>query len=452
VTSVASDANCGFLVVPQDRTKRAGRQIRLLVTSAPPRLSGPSVAPTIDVCGCENLGSSLARDHSELIHVAMRGYADSDPELTCPEMSALQNSALASRALDPTEIARGTDTMRHCRARLVAAGVDPAQYNYDTAAHDLLDLMYVLHVPLANFVAFEGADAEVFDVLRNAPAAVRSITLDNPPPPGSTVLSDPISDFAGAWTRYVALCDRDPVCAHAYPDLAASIQAGSRDFDAHPPLVTTPNPNGPNLPPVAVLIDGPRTGDALASSLGDPSTYPVIPAAVEPTDKTAAETIIASAVAQADYNPPDAPWGAAASYKCAYDINTQDLQGEALEAHTLPQFLRSDNAQWTAWCQAWNVPDVSATLSQPIVSDIPALVFRGDVSPDGNPNWIPTIARGLANVHSVVFPTLGTDLLANGPACLSALRRQFLTDPTATLDTSSCEQQSPKIQFIAPAK
>jgi hemoglobin len=30
-------------------------------------------------------------------------------------------------------ISRGTDVMRRCRARLVSQGVDPAQYNYDTA-------------------------------------------------------------------------------------------------------------------------------------------------------------------------------------------------------------------------------------------------------------------------------------------------------------------------------
>jgi hypothetical protein len=43
-------------------------------------------------------------------------------------------------------------------------------------------------------------------------------------------------------------------------------------------------------------------------------------------------------------------------------------------------------------------------------------------------------------------------LLANGPPCLSALRREFLANPNATLDTNACERLSPKIQFIAPAR
>ena len=222
VRSVAPDASCGHLVVPQDRSKPRGKLVRLLVTSAPPRLPGQTVDPTIDVCGCENLGSSLARDHSKLIHVAFRGFFDSDPMLTCPEMTPVRVAALAKPSFDPAEIGRGTDAMRRCHARLVSKGIDPAQYNYDTAAQDLLDLMYALGVHRANFVAFEFADAEVFDVLHRAPAAVRSLTLDNPPPPGITPLSDPIGDLSGAFERYAALCNADPTCAHSYPHLAES--------------------------------------------------------------------------------------------------------------------------------------------------------------------------------------------------------------------------------------
>jgi class 3 adenylate cyclase/pimeloyl-ACP methyl ester carboxylesterase len=452
VVTVASDAKCGHLIVPQNRGEPDGRKISLLVTTAPPRLSGPTVDPTIDVCGCENLGSSLARDHSELIHVATRGFVDSDPVLTCPEMTPVLLSALASPSFDATEIARSTNTMRRCRARLVATGIDPAQYNYAAAAHDLLDLMVALHVNRANFVAFEGADAEVFEVLREAPAAVRSITLDNPPPPGTGLLTDPIGDLAGAFGRFVAQCDANAICARAYPDLARANQSNAAKLSEHPSLVTTANPYGSNLPAVRILLDGPRSADALTYALSEPSTYPLIPQAIDPTNQPTALATVAAAAAQVDTPPPaeQATWGASASYICASDINTQDAEGERLQAQTLPQFVQAHSAEWNQWCKAWNVPDVSALLSRPVVSNVPALFFRGDLAPDGNPNWIPTTSRGLANAQTVVFPTLGSDLLAGGPPCLSALRRQFLANPDATLDTTACEKQSPAIQFVAP--
>ena len=452
VITIAADATCAHLIVPQDRSTPNGKQVTLLVTSAPPRLGGPTVAPTIDVCGCEDLGSSLARDHSELIHVAVRGYADSEPELSCPEIGAWQVTALTRRSSDPAELALGSDAFRRCRDRLVSGGVDPAQYNYDAAAHDLLDLMFVQHIPRANFIAFQGFDAEVFTVLRTAAGAVRTITLDNPPPPGTSVFSDPIGDLAGAWNRYAALCRADPVCQQAYPHLAQSERALYARLDAHPPLVTTANPNGSDLPQAQVLVDGPRSADALASALRMPSLYPLIPQVIESADATTAQATIAAAVAQEDYPSPLAPWGAEASYFCSYEANLQDPQGEATQADTLPEFVRSNDPNWTQWCKTWNVPDLSATMSLPVVSNVPALLFRGDLSPDGNPNWIPTIAGRLSGVRSVVFPTLGSDLLASGPSCLSALRRDFLANPSATLDTTACAQQSPKIAFVGPTK
>ena len=452
IVAVTSDASCAHLVVPQDRRSPNGKQITLLVTSAPPRLAGPTVAPTIDVCGCENLGSSLARDHSELIHVAICGYADSDPELTCPEVNARQVSALTRRSTDTAELALNTDAIRQCRARLVSAGIDPSQYNYDAAAHDLLDLMFARHMAQANFVAFQGFDTEVFTVLRTAPAAVRTVTLENPPPPGSSVLSDPIGDLAGAFNRYVTLCNADPVCEQAYPHLPQSDRSLFASLDVQPPLVTTSNPNGSNLPQVRVLVDGPRSADALGDALRAPSLYPLIPQVIEAANVTTAQDTIAAAVAQGDYPPQDAAWGAEASYICSYEANLQNPQGEAIQAQTLPQFVRSDDAEWTQWCKAWDVADLSAPMSQTVVSNVPALLFRGDLSPDGNPDWIPAIASRLSNVHSVVFRTLGSDLLASGPPCLSTLRRDFLAHPSAPLDEAGCERQSPRIAFVGPTK
>ena len=84
------------------------------------------------------------------------------------------------------------------------------------------------------------------------------------------------------------------------------------------------------------------------------------------------------------------------------------------------------------------------------MSDTPTFVFRGDLSPAGNPEWISKIERGMSNVQVVIFPTLAGDLLSEGPPCLSELRRQFLANPEAKLATAACEDQPPPIPFVAP--
>jgi class 3 adenylate cyclase/pimeloyl-ACP methyl ester carboxylesterase len=447
VRTVAGDATCGHLIVPQDRSKPGGRPVTMLVTRAPARLDGPTIAPTIDVCGCENLGNSLARDHGELIHVGQRGYSGSSPVLTCPEFSDSRRHALTRPSDDPSAIASGTDALRRCYRRFVARGIDPAQYNFDAAARDVLDLMFVLEIRRANFVAFERSAAEVFDLLRRAPAAVRSITLDNPPPPGESVLTDPIGDLSGAFTRFVALCNGDPACAAGYPDLAAKWRSAYAAADAHPKLVAVASPEDADPSVWHVLIDGPRLADALRGALssGDATVYKLIPAAITQTTTEAA--VASEAVEQETYRA-DAPWGGFASYLCAYDRHTEDPQGLAIEARALPQYVGLQPGHWVQWCAGWKVPDISETLSAEVVSDVPTLIFRGDLSPDGNPQWIFKIERGLSKVQTLVFPALGGDLLLNGPPCLSALRRQFLANPHAALATAACEVQPP-IPFVA---
>jgi hypothetical protein len=157
-------------------------------------------------------------------------------------------------------------------------------------------------------------------MVRRAPGAVRSITLDNPFPPGQTLLSDPIGDLSGAFARFDAACNRDPTCARAYPDLSEKLRSSSEKSNKSPALVSAPNPEDSNAPPMKVLLDGRRQADALATALRDASTYRAVPAAINQPESAAIEAAI---VRQEDRLVPDAPWGAQASYFCAYDVHTQ---------------------------------------------------------------------------------------------------------------------------------
>ena len=113
------------------------------------------------------------------------------------------------------------------------------------------------------------------------------------------------------------------------------------------------------------------------------------------------------------------------------------------------RFPRCSEREWDQWCDAWKVPDISQALSLDVASPVPALLFRGDLSPNGSINWVNLIERGLPNGQSVVFPTLADNLISDGPPCLSDLRRAFLASPTKRLDTAACARQSPPVSFDA---
>jgi class 3 adenylate cyclase len=451
VRAAAADATCGHLVVPQDRSKPQGRQVSLLVTRAPARTStAGNVDPSIDLCGCENAANSIVRDHAALIQLTPRGYPGGDPVLSCPEMTAARTTALAKPADDPDEIARGAAALAQCHDRLVKEGVDPAQYNSKVAADDALDLMIALRINHADFTASDEVSPELFEIVRRAPGVVRSITLDNPGAPGYSELSDPVSDLATAFNRFAGRCKADPSCAASYPDLGATWKAAYQRYQSAQPVVTTSASDVATAPTLPVLLDGPRAADALAAALSDSSTYKLIPSAISSPDATG---VVASQYANSDYgsfHPESAAWGAVASYVCSYDVHTVDTNAAALEAKTLPQFTRALPLPWMTWCRSWKVPDIYPALSADLASPVPALLFRGDLDPYGNDEWLRRVQRGLSRDQTVTFATLGDDLLANGPPCLSNLRREFLANPTAKLDTAACAKQSPAIAFVAP--
>ena len=151
----------------------------------------------------------------------------------------------------------------------------------------------------------------------------------------------------------------------------------------------------------------------------DAGTYRLIPAAITSPNSN---SIVGGQVIRSDFatfHPDTAAWGTLASYLCAYDVHTIDHNAATLEADTLPQFTRAQTKPWAQWCQAWKVPDVSEALSADVAGPVPALLFRGDLTPFGSDDWLRRVRRGLSRDQTVTFPTLGSGLLASGPPCLS---------------------------------
>ena len=403
--------------------------------------------PSIDLCGCEDLGNSIARDHAELIEVSNRGFGDSQPVLDCPAMNAARRDGLTRPADDPGSIASEEAALRSCHAELSGQGVDLSAYNFDAVALDTIDMMWALHVPRADFTASDLVSAAVFGVLRRAPGAVRSITFENPAPPGKTFLTDPIADMQASFGHFIELCQKDPTCIGSYPDLAAKWKAAVEAARQHPTLVLADDPSDQSKPKIPVLVDGFRLVDALHASLGSADSYGLIPAAI--TSPTTGPVVASQALTDDYYAwSPDAHWGTLASYLCSYDVHTMDTGAMDVEKGATPQFVQSTPQRWPGWCGAWKVDDLSSTLDADVVSPVPTLIFRGQVNPQGRDEWVSTLQHGLSNAQSVVFPTLGGGLLVTGPPCLSALRRDFLANPTRTLGTARCARLSPAVQWV----
>jgi pimeloyl-ACP methyl ester carboxylesterase len=184
--------------------------------------------------------------------VEQRGTRHAQPALACPEVDlskrdgALRSLDAAGRAaLDAAAAAR-------CRARLVAAGVDPAAYTTAASAADLEDLRRVLRIPRWNLYGVSYSTRVMLAVLRDHGAAVRSAVLDSPLPASVRYDDASVGHFAGALDAVLRDCDAQPACRGAYPDLRARFYAALAAADARRWRLTVRSPADSSAVPLAL--------------------------------------------------------------------------------------------------------------------------------------------------------------------------------------------------------
>ena len=449
--SQVPDGTCGDLVVPEDRTKPKSRSIRLSITRAPARSGSGAPDPVIAIGGIigskdpEDPAKSPARDHAELFGIATRLSEAEDPEMACPEFEPIALELLTKSQRDLATIGKGQRALRACHDRLVDQGVAPSHYTVEDAADDVLDLMRALHLRRVNLVATGDTAISAYAIVREAPGAVRTLTLDAPVAPGTSSFSDPTAQLGTAFDQYLELCRANANCAKAYPDLSAKGHDTWQQLTANPLMVNATQPDGTHQP---VLVDGDRAGKAVADALADTRNEAVIAAgfADPPAD------IIGALALDYDYYfwMPHYPWARTLSAWCSYNRYTVS-PAASLSSRTRPELagVNDGSLQWE--CAAWPVPKVSARAFASVATDIPTMVVDGALNPFTSRQWISTLQGGLKNASILLFPTLASRLLLWGPPCLNDLRRQFLADPTKALDTRACTRRSPPIDFVTSA-
>jgi class 3 adenylate cyclase len=433
---------CGTLIVPENRDHPNGRTVSLEVTRAPARGRAHS-DPVLDF-GADDLTTSPARDYADEIQLRPRGS-----DLTCPEYEKVAGQALTLPSSDPSIKVRGSAALRACYARWTKQGIDLNQYNLIVGGDDMVDLIRALHLSHVNLVSGYIAAIAALEVVRQAPSAVRSLTLQEPVAPGRSAASDPTSLLAGAFNSYVALCNADAACKASFPDLAGAVR---RAFDAYqraPRIVEGDDGQGHRH---KVLIDAARADQALASGLGNRRTFGVLAAGIAApnrsgiVDSLTAGQVVAWNVPAID---PHTPWASVMSGSCSYDRYTIDSR-HALSSRTLPVFGGLDDGFFNWACKAWPVNKAPARAFDSPSSDVPTLILNPGFGPGYDPGWIDDFRAGLPNATVATFPTIDVNVLNdNVPACIGDLRREFLAAPSRPIAVARCERQSPKIQFVA---
>jgi pimeloyl-ACP methyl ester carboxylesterase len=217
-------ADCGTLVVPEDRADPRSRLIALPVIRILARSSHP-LAPIFHLNGgpgTTNMtfpqANRLAAQH-DVVMVGYRGV-DGSSVLNCPEVTAaLENSA---DFLGKASLSAYSQAFASCAQRLERSGVDLAGYTLAEQADDIEAARVALGYQRIDLLSESAGTRLAMIYAERYPNSVDRSAMIGVNPPGNFLFSE--AEIDQGIERYSALCAQQPACRARTANLAASMQ------------------------------------------------------------------------------------------------------------------------------------------------------------------------------------------------------------------------------------
>jgi pimeloyl-ACP methyl ester carboxylesterase len=217
-------ADCGTLVVPENRSDPRSRLIALPVTRIRARSPHPG-EPIFRLEGGPGItnmkfskASRIAGNH-DVVLVGYRGV-DGSVRLDCPEVaSALKHSA---DVLGQKSFRAYTQAFRACAARLRADGVDLAGYSIPAQVDDLEAARKALGYGRIDLVSESAGTRTAMIYSWRYPKSIYRSVMIGVNPPGHFLWEPKTTDTQ--IRAYAELCSKDTTCSKRTDDLAASMR------------------------------------------------------------------------------------------------------------------------------------------------------------------------------------------------------------------------------------
>jgi pimeloyl-ACP methyl ester carboxylesterase len=220
----ATLADCGTLVVPENRSDPASRLIALPVTRIRARSDHPA-EPIFYLEGGPGITNINFKQASRFAHdrdVVLVGYrgVDGSVRLDCPEVtSALKHS---TDALSEELFRAYGDAFRACADRLSDQGVDLAGYGLAQQVDDLEAARVALGYDRIDLLSQSAGTRTAMIYAWRYPESIHRSVMIGVNPPGHFLWDSQTTDEQIG--RYADLCSKDERCRQRTDDLAASMR------------------------------------------------------------------------------------------------------------------------------------------------------------------------------------------------------------------------------------
>jgi pimeloyl-ACP methyl ester carboxylesterase len=451
-----ADARCGYLVVPEDRSRPAGRTIRLIVAIIPALSSQPKPDPVVYLAGGPGgiaigeadlvVTAGLNRDR-DLVIMNQRGTYLTEPGLTCASIDNFNRQLLGLRFYSEATKRTHLVMTEACHRHLAATGAELSAYNSTESAADFADLRKVLGYAQWNILGVSYGTDLAQIVMRDHPEGTRSVILDSVVPVTIKIPNYWRNTRTGFDNLFRA-CAAEAACNAAHPQLEQTFTALVNKLEAEPLTTTVKDPATGN--DTKVVLDGGALVDWLRNQSYSTALFPGVPDLIGGLTASRPEAIESIAKDRAGRAPPSAPDAPSAGYGLGFGVvcreqypfaTRQDLIAAGREA--FPRYAASIREEAVGtWAyisddcrDVWKVPAAPAEVRRLPASTIPTLLISGSFDAITSLDGAKAVAVGLANATTVSIPGVG-HFVAPESACAQAVIASFLADPGTGPDTS----------------
>ena len=438
----AVSGECGYLVVPEDRSHSGGRTVRLFVARIPAVNRQRAPDPVFVLAGGPGMGASdfytsaaaafarIGRDR-DIILVDQRGTGKSQ---------ALQ-CEIDDKALQP-EVDR-------CQAQL-SAQADLRQYTTSVAVRDLDDVRSALGYRQINLYGISYGTRVAQHYARRYPQQTRALILDGVVSPQMILGPSLALDAQAALNRLFARCQQEPACQQRFGDVQQSLQALRSNLQRQPVTVSVADPLSGK--PEDLQVSDQALALLLRLASYSSSTAALLPLTVHLAahDKQFAP-LAGQLLLTAQSVSEVMAYGMHNSVVCAEDVPRFDahLDKAALAATYL------GSSQVTALqtlCAHWPRGPVDQGFNQPLKGDWPVLLLSGSADPVTPPQYARQAAVQMSHAVQIVMPDQGHGQL--GAPCMDRVMADFLqraaqAEQVAQLDRSCLDQVRPAPFFLS---
>ncbi|WP_404398380.1 alpha/beta hydrolase [Idiomarina loihiensis] len=439
--SVQEKLHCGTVSVPENYEQPDGKHIGIYYAILPAIQEGAQADPMLILAGgpgqaATELTPMIARmfesvrQRRDILLIDQRGTGKSHP-LECD----IERPDELIRADDEQDLRA---LSRECQEQY--PDTDTTQYHTVNAVKDFERVREHLGIEQLNLYGGSYGTRVGLTYLREAPASVRTATLDAVAPP--QVIIGPFGQHgANAFDEMLKDCSEQSPCHEKFPNLEQEYYEVMNELETGDILLETRDPL--SFEPLEIKLTPGRFSSIIRVALYHPNTRQLLPYAIHSAAEGSHHAILGLMGGTMSQN--SIYLGLMLSVVCGEDLPRATPELFAEDGNN--QFIGSRTGDaFVDMCAGWQSSSVPAYWSDPVVSDKPVLLLSGELDPVTPPEWGEIAHRTLPNSKHLVAPNAGHTIASH--TCANQLIADFIEQGSVENIDGGCLKEQRLKPFV----